>query len=48
MTELLERDGWTVIRLWESDVRADVQRAARHLAACVRRRAKAETRSLRR
>lgn len=41
ITELLQGQGWTVIRLWESDVRADVQRAARSVAAWVRRRARA-------
>lgn len=32
VTELLRRDGWTVIRLWESDVRRDVDSAARRIA----------------
>ncbi|MFL5612423.1 MAG: DNA mismatch endonuclease Vsr [Gemmatimonadaceae bacterium] len=45
ITRQLQRDGWKVIRLWESDVRADVNRAARRIARCVRRRSNAATRA---
>ena len=38
ITLALEADGWLVIRLWESDVRRDVEAAARGIAARVRRR----------
>jgi len=38
ITTLLESQGWRVLRLWESDVRSDVPRAAQRIAACVRRR----------
>jgi DNA mismatch endonuclease (patch repair protein) len=40
ITELLKSDGWIVVRLWESDVRGDLEKAARRIAAQVRRRTK--------
>ena len=49
VTATLEDDGWTVVRLWESDVRKDVNRAAEVVELCVRscraggRAARAET-----
>lgn len=45
VTEVLQREGWVVIRLWESDVRADVNRAARLVARSVRQRSYAATRT---
>lgn len=38
VTTVLRADGWTVIRMWESDVRKNVSRAASQVAATVRRR----------
>lgn len=43
ITELLQREGWMVIRLWESDVRADLGRAALRIARSVRRRSSGAT-----
>ena len=37
VTETLEREGWTVVRLWESDVRTDLEAAADAVEATVHR-----------
>jgi DNA mismatch endonuclease (patch repair protein) len=34
---LLKREGWTVIRVWETDIHCNPQRAAQTIAECVRR-----------
>lgn len=31
VTEILEKAGWTVVRVWESDVQSDLRRAVRHV-----------------
>ncbi len=36
VTATLEEDGWTVVRLWESDVRANLEEAARAIENSVR------------
>ncbi len=38
VTALLERDGWHVLRLWETDIRKDPEEAADQIAAVVRSR----------
>lgn len=38
ITTRLNRDGWLVLRFWESDIRPDVAPAAQRIAAAVRRR----------
>lgn len=40
VTSALQRDGWYVIRLWESDVKRDVERASTQVARVVDRRRK--------
>lgn len=37
-TQALRRDGWLVLRLWESDAKRDLARAAARIARAVRRR----------
>jgi len=37
VTRTLTQAGWTVIRVWESDIRADVDTAASHILALVTR-----------
>jgi DNA mismatch endonuclease (patch repair protein) len=37
-TRLLEREGWTVLRLWETDIRRSTEDAARAVEQAVRRR----------
>ena len=37
VTAALERDGWKVLRCWESDVRRDLERVADIIEAAVRR-----------
>jgi DNA mismatch endonuclease (patch repair protein) len=38
VTERLCEEGWLVVRLWESDVKRDLDKTARKIAAVVRRR----------
>jgi DNA mismatch endonuclease (patch repair protein) len=38
VNQTLEESGWRVVRLWESDVKADVHRAADHVSQILRRR----------
>lgn len=38
VTQALEREGWEVIRLWESEVRADLERAAETIEKAVKSR----------
>lgn len=35
VTRVLERDGWEVVRLWETDIHADTRAAARHVKTIV-------------
>lgn len=42
ITTALRNDGWLVLRFWESDVKKNVDHAARRIAAAVRRRSKAD------
>lgn len=37
VTDALEREGWTVLRFWESDVGADLEAVANAVEATVRR-----------
>ncbi len=37
VTATLQEDGWTVVRLWESEVRAELENAARRIERAVRR-----------
>jgi len=41
VTRLLRSEGWLVLRFWESDIKGDVDRACRGIAAAVRRRHRA-------
>lgn len=44
ITEELRSMGWFVIRLWESDVKADLDGNANKLASTIRRRARVQER----
>jgi DNA mismatch endonuclease (patch repair protein) len=38
VTEALRRDGWAVLRFWESDVRRDLEKTAQRIITAVQRR----------
>lgn len=38
--EILKRDGWLVIRVWEKDIKADVRRVAGNIKTSVEKRRK--------
>jgi len=38
VNRVLTESGWQVIRVWESEVQADMEAIANHIAACVRSR----------